>query len=175
MRPIFSDFWTFLYINSTDLLLLKSVLFYKCFYSTIRQEYWASATITGRNSPAIWLYAQNISHKSSRMWPHNVLMCENIAFDLYAFFSKVYSQIWIALHISTLSHTLYVSRWEKVGAFGKGGLWRKRQGVHRTDPCWAGCSLVSVQGAWHAWPCTELTEIKTCEWWVRVGRAREAL
>lgn len=92
-------------------------------------------------------------------------MCANTVIDLYTFFSKVCSPVWISLHVSTLSHTLHVPRWEKVGIFGKGGLWRKKQRVRGTDPCWAGCGLVGAQGVWHAWPCTEPTEVETGEWW----------
>lgn len=54
-------------------------------------------------------------------------MWENTASDLYPFFSEVHSRVWIALHISNLSNTLHVSRWEKVGYLEKAGSrgWHK--------------------------------------------------
>lgn len=52
---IFSDLLTLLNIEPINLLLLlvKMVLFYKYFYSTVRQEIPDTATITEGNRPAI--------------------------------------------------------------------------------------------------------------------------
>jgi hypothetical protein len=75
----------------------------------------------------------------------------NAIIHLYLVFSKVPGQEWIALHISTLLYTLYVSRRENTGIFEKGRFWRKDKGSMKLNPAkqdavWSVCTEAGMLG-----------------------------
>lgn len=101
---------------------------------------------------------QNISHKNllESDCRRYLLSCEEKPpFILTLSFLRYMGQVGIALHLSTLSHTLCVSRWGKARILRKGRFYRRRQKKkkHEADPCRAGC-------IWrlHAWACSKLTQ-----------------
>ena len=73
---------------------------------------------------------QNISHKNllESDCRRYLLSCEEKRpFIRTLSFLRYMGQVWLALHLSTLSHTLCVSRWGKARILRKGRFYRRRQ------------------------------------------------
>lgn len=106
----------------------------------MREQILGNSNHYRRKLPCHTVTCQNISRKNILESAHErfLLRCENTTTHLSAFFSSVHGQVWIVLHVSTLWHTLHVSRWEKARLFARGRFSRRRQRVHGAEPCRAG-------------------------------------
>ena len=100
---------------------------------------------------------QNISHKNllESDCRRYLLSCEEKPpFILTLSFLRYMGQVGIALHLSTLSHTLCVSRWGKARILRKGRFYRRRQKKKNMkltlagQDVYGGCMRGHVQ-SWH--------------------------